>query len=147
MIGDRWPLVDAATMRGLDRHTIATLGGPGELLMASAGRAVAEAVLALRASDTPVLVVCGGGNNGGDGLVTARQLHALGVPVRVALLVDPGELRGDPAANWSRRAEAPRPEPFRNAGSRTALQGVQIARSHGMRATPSGTPPGPSRVT
>ncbi|MEN8181790.1 MAG: NAD(P)H-hydrate dehydratase [Myxococcota bacterium] len=106
MISDRWPLVDAATMRGLDRHTIETLGVPGELLMESAGRAVVDAVLALRPRDTPVLVACGSGNNGGDGLVAARHLHALGVPVRVALLVDPNELRGDPAANWSRLVAA-----------------------------------------
>ena len=42
-----WPLASAAQMRALDRHTIETLGVPGELLMESAGRAVAEAVLAL----------------------------------------------------------------------------------------------------
>ncbi|NNL66235.1 MAG: hypothetical protein HKP30_08335, partial [Myxococcales bacterium] len=41
---DRFPLVGAATMRALDRHTIETLGVPGEVLMESAGRAVAEAV-------------------------------------------------------------------------------------------------------
>ena len=44
-----WPLVGAATMRALDRHTIAVLGVPGELLMESAGRAVVDAVLAGRA--------------------------------------------------------------------------------------------------
>jgi NAD(P)H-hydrate repair Nnr-like enzyme with NAD(P)H-hydrate epimerase domain len=58
-------------MRALDRHTIETLGVPGELLMESAGRAVAEAVLGMLAPGASVLVVCGRGNNGGDGLVTA----------------------------------------------------------------------------
>jgi len=100
-----WPLVSAAQMRALDRHTIETLGVPGTVLMESAGRAVAEAVLALRVGDEPVVVVCGPGNNGGDGLVVARHLHQSGVPVRAAQLGDPSELRGDAADNW-RRAEA-----------------------------------------
>ena len=43
MLGDVWPLVSAETMRALDRHTIQTLGIPGELLMECAGRAVAAA--------------------------------------------------------------------------------------------------------
>jgi hydroxyethylthiazole kinase-like uncharacterized protein yjeF len=102
LIGDCWPLVDAATMRALDEHTIHTLGVPSDLLMESAGRAVAEAVLALWSPGDPVLAICGAGNNGGDGLVAARHLHALGVPVRVALLADPDALRGDAAANLAR---------------------------------------------
>jgi NAD(P)H-hydrate epimerase len=106
VIGDAWRLVDAATMRALDRHTIETLGVPGELLMESAGRAVAEAVIALRPANAPVLVVCGSGNNGGDGLVAARHLHLLGIPVRVALLADAARLRGDPAANLARARAA-----------------------------------------
>jgi hydroxyethylthiazole kinase-like uncharacterized protein yjeF len=99
----RWPLVGAETMRALDRHAIDELGVPGELLMESAGRAVAEAVLArLPGGRAEVCVVCGGGNNGGDGLVAARHLHLLGVPVRIALVGDPARLRGDAAANWKR---------------------------------------------
>jgi NAD(P)H-hydrate epimerase len=101
-----WPLVGAARMRALDRHTIETLGVPGELLMESAGRAVAEAALALREAGAPVAVLCGAGNNGGDGLVAARHLHLLGVPVRAALLVEGSKLRGDAAANWRRAREA-----------------------------------------
>ena len=80
-----WQLVTAAEMRALDRHTIETLGVPGELLMESAGRAVAESVLEWREPGSEVVAVCGTGNNGGDGLVAARHLHLLGVPVRVAL--------------------------------------------------------------
>ncbi len=100
-----WPLVCAAEMRELDRHTIETLGVPGELLMESAGRAVAEAVLGLLPAGGSVLVVCGRGNNGGDGLVAARHLHALGVPVRAALVASAATLRGDAAASL-RRARA-----------------------------------------
>src|SRR5512134_892474 len=94
-----WPLVDAATMRALDRHTIETLGVPGELLMESAGRAVAEAALAARGPAGAVVVVAGSGSNGGDGLVAARHLHQAGVPVRVRLVAEAGALRGDAAAN------------------------------------------------
>jgi NAD(P)H-hydrate epimerase len=100
-----WALSSAEEMRALDRHTIDTLGVPGELLMESAGRAVAEAALGLLAPGGSVLVVCGRGNNGGDGLVAARHLHALGVPVRAALLGSAASLRGDAAANL-RRARA-----------------------------------------
>ena len=100
-----WTLASADEMRALDRHTIETLGVPGELLMESAGRAVADAVLGLLAPGASVLVVCGRGNNGGDGLVAARHLHALGVPVRAALLGSAASLRGDAAANL-RRARA-----------------------------------------
>jgi NAD(P)H-hydrate epimerase len=89
-------------MRALDGHTIETLGVPGELLMESAGRAVAEAALGLRASAAEVVIVCGTGNNGGDGLVAARLLRGLGVPVRAALLGEADLLRGDAAANHRR---------------------------------------------
>jgi len=103
--GRAWPLVSAETMRGLDRHTIERLGVPGEVLMESAGRAAAECVLTWLPRGGEVLVVCGAGNNGGDGLVVARHLHQLGVPVRAALLGEPRALRGDAAANH-RRARA-----------------------------------------
>jgi NAD(P)H-hydrate epimerase len=100
-----WQLASADEMRALDRHTIETLDVPADLLMESAGRAVAEAVLGLLAPGGSVLVVCGRGNNGGDGLVAARHLHALGVPVHVALLGSAASLRGGAAASL-RRARA-----------------------------------------
>ena len=101
---DRWPLAAAASMRALDAHTIETLGVSGELLMETAGHSCVEAVLELLASHRggDVVVVCGGGNNGGDGFVIARHLQGLGLPVRVALLADPGSLRGDAARNYQR---------------------------------------------
>jgi len=98
-----WPLLGAEAMRALDRHTIETLGVPGELLMESAGRAVAQAVLDLhRLRGGALLAVCGGGNNGGDGLVAARHLAALGLPVRALLVSEP---KGD-AARQAERARA-----------------------------------------
>jgi NAD(P)H-hydrate epimerase len=99
-----WPLVSAAQMRALDRHTIDTLRVPGDVLMESAGRAVVQAVLALLSPGDTVLVVCGPGNNGGDGLVVARHLHALGVPVCAALLSD--RLAGDAAPQLARARAA-----------------------------------------
>jgi NAD(P)H-hydrate epimerase len=101
-----WPLVSAARMRALDRHTIETLGVPGEILMESAGRAVAEAALALRERGAPIHVLCGAGNNGGDGLVAARHLHRVGARVRVSLVGDGSALRGDAGANWRRARDA-----------------------------------------
>ncbi|MBW1685821.1 MAG: hypothetical protein JRS35_12265, partial [Deltaproteobacteria bacterium] len=92
-----WPLVEAEVMRGLDRHTIETLGIPGEVLMENAGRAATELVLEELPAGGEVLVVCGAGNNGGDGFVVARQLALLGVPVRAALLGEASALRGDAA--------------------------------------------------
>jgi len=98
-----WPLLGSDAMRALDRHTIETLGVPGELLMESAGRAVAEAALDLhRVRGGPLLALCGGGNNGGDGLVAARHLAALGLPVRALLVSEP---KGD-AARQAERARA-----------------------------------------
>ncbi len=99
-----WPLADAAGMRALDRHTIDVLEIPGEILMESAGRAVADAVLRVlpRTGSRTVAVLCGAGNNGGDGFVVARHLHLLGLDVEVILVGDASRLTGDAAANHAR---------------------------------------------
>jgi NAD(P)H-hydrate epimerase len=103
-----WPLVDADTMRELDRHTIETLGVPGEVLMESAGRAVADVALRLlpETRSGTAMVLCGAGNNGGDGLVIARHLHVSGVDVRTVLIGDPSRLSGDAALNRERAMRA-----------------------------------------
>jgi NAD(P)H-hydrate epimerase len=99
------PLYDAEGMRAVDRWAIEEAGVPSLELMEAAGRAVAEAVGEL-ALDGPVRVVCGKGNNGGDGLVAARYLAEAGFEVEALLIWPADELRGDAAANLRRfRAE------------------------------------------
>jgi hydroxyethylthiazole kinase-like uncharacterized protein yjeF len=95
------PLYDAEGMRAVDRWAIEERGIPSLDLMESAGRAVAEAVAEL-APQGPVRVVCGKGNNAGDGFVAARLLAGMGHEVEVLLLWPPAELKGDALANYDR---------------------------------------------
>jgi len=90
-------IVTAAEMREIDRVTSERFGVPSLTLMENAGTAVAEFLLAAYPSAKRIGVICGKGNNGGDGFVVARKLHEPGREVRVVLLADPGELRGDAA--------------------------------------------------
>jgi hydroxyethylthiazole kinase-like uncharacterized protein yjeF len=74
------PLYDAEGIRAVDRWAIEEQGVPESELMEAAGGALADAVVGL-APDGPVRVLCGKGNNGGDGLVAARRLLASGFEV------------------------------------------------------------------
>ncbi|MBV8411997.1 MAG: NAD(P)H-hydrate dehydratase [Alphaproteobacteria bacterium] len=83
-------------------------GVSGPTLMEAAGRAVAMAVMRSHRR-CPVAVLCGPGNNGGDGFVAARHLQAAGWPLRVGLLGTRGKLAGDAAwaaAGWQGPIEA-----------------------------------------
>ena len=77
--------VTAEEMRRIDRETIEVMGIPAGVLMAEAGKAVADFALTLYRGDGAVAVACGTGNNGGDGFVAAARLAECGVPVRVFL--------------------------------------------------------------
>jgi len=86
-----WSLVSAEHMRKLDAQTISSWGVSADVLMESAGRAVVDAVLShwgsqLSARTAQVMVLCGVGHNGGDGLVVARHLALLGYRVSVTLV-------------------------------------------------------------
>ena len=79
------PLYDAEGIRAVDRWAIEEQGVPSPQLMEAAGTALAEAVAAL-APQGPIRVLCGKGNNGGDGEIAARRLATMGFEVEVALL-------------------------------------------------------------
>jgi len=94
-------LYDAEGMRAADSWAIEDQGKPSLELMEAAGRAVAEAVARLSPRG-PVRIVCGKGNNGGDGLVAARLLREMGLETEALLLWPATELSGDAAANLAR---------------------------------------------
>jgi hydroxyethylthiazole kinase-like uncharacterized protein yjeF len=100
-------IVTAAEMREIDRATSQRFGVPSLTLMENAGTAVADFVLSQYPSAECIGVICGKGNNGGDGLVAARKLKAAGREVRVVLLAEPSELRGDAAEMFGKLPVAP----------------------------------------
>ncbi len=95
------PVLDAAAMREADRWAIDEQGIPSLELMETAGEALGEAVVGL-GPEGPIRVLCGKGNNGGDGIVAARLLAERGFEVEVLLLWPAEELRPDARANLER---------------------------------------------
>jgi NAD(P)H-hydrate epimerase len=90
-------------MRAIDRWAIGTIGIPSVALMENAGRGVADVILDEPGRlDGPVAVVCGPGNNGGDGFVAARHLRNAGVDVLVLLngRTDAYDRDGDAGTNF-----------------------------------------------
>ncbi len=89
-------------MREIDRRAIEEYHIPGIVLMENAGIAAAGAafLMARKTFGRSALILCGGGNNGGDGLVVARCLHNLKVAVTIALAIDPTKYTGDALINW-----------------------------------------------
>ena len=88
--------ITRAQVRELDRRAIEEFGIPGVVLMENAGRGAAEIIFqTCDRQRGPVAIVCGGGNNGGDGLVIARHLSNREAAVRIFLATDPQKLTGD----------------------------------------------------
>src|SRR5271166_4181996 len=103
-------IVSAAEMREVDRATSERFGISSITLMENAGTAVARFVLSDYPQAERVGILCGKGNNSGDGFVVARKLVEAGRAVRVLLLCDPGELRGDAAIMFQNMLLALRPQ-------------------------------------
>jgi NAD(P)H-hydrate epimerase len=97
-------LVTSEQMRSIDERTTREFGVPGLVLMENAGRSVVAAMERWLEGLEGLSfgIVCGRGNNGGDGLVVARLLHAQGLPVVCVLLAEPQSLKGDAATNHER---------------------------------------------
>jgi hydroxyethylthiazole kinase-like uncharacterized protein yjeF len=128
------PLPDAPQMREVDRWTIEERGVPSLELMERAGAGLARAV-EREAPEGRVAVVCGKGNNGGDGLVVARRLREAGREVDVLLLADPAELTGDPRENLARLPGEP-PRPFDATGLEGAAAAVDAILGTGFEGEP-----------
>jgi hydroxyethylthiazole kinase-like uncharacterized protein yjeF len=134
------PLLGPEEMRATDAWAIADGGVPGEELMARAGAAVAEAV-AERAPGGRVVILCGKGNNGGDGLVAARLLREEGRDVAVLAVGELAESTGDARAALRRLPGAP-PVPF----TPEALAGAALAVDAVLGTGSSGEPREPARA-
>jgi NAD(P)H-hydrate epimerase len=99
-LSERPAVFTPTQIRELDRATIEDIGVPGPVLMERAALGVSTLV-ASRFPDHHVLIVCGPGNNGGDGLAAARQLHLAGLPVAcVAAVGSVTDLSPDAALNY-----------------------------------------------
>ncbi|HWC87468.1 MAG TPA: NAD(P)H-hydrate dehydratase [Solirubrobacteraceae bacterium] len=103
------PLPDAGEQRALDEWAIGELGIPGLDLMERAGTGLAG--LVTERAPGRIAVVCGKGNNGGDGLVAARVLRERGREVEVLILAAPDEYQGNARTNLE-RLPGPTPRPF-----------------------------------
>jgi NAD(P)H-hydrate epimerase len=101
----------AAQVRAMDRYAIERAGIAGYTLMQRAGAAALEGLRRAWPAARRLAVLCGAGNNGGDGYVLARLAQAAGLEVSVAALVDPTRLAGDAARAYA---------DFSQAGGRTA---------------------------
>jgi NAD(P)H-hydrate epimerase len=94
-------VLSAAEMQACDRATTERFGIPSIQLMRAASAAVADFARVHFAGARRVTVLCGKGNNGGDGMMAARLLADVGLEVTTLLLGAPEELKGDAAAAWS----------------------------------------------
>jgi hydroxyethylthiazole kinase-like uncharacterized protein yjeF len=90
----------AAQLRALDRHAVEQMGVPSYVLMTRAGEAALKTLRCSWPQAKRIVVVCGAGNNAGDGYVLARLAHAAGLRVVTMALFDPATLQGDALTAW-----------------------------------------------
>lgn len=99
------PVLTRDQVRRVDALAIKRYGMSGLVLMENAGRGAVDALLAfdpsVSESSSSVVILCGKGNNAGDGFVIARHLEIRGVTTRVLLLAPPDKLTGDARANFA----------------------------------------------
>jgi hydroxyethylthiazole kinase-like uncharacterized protein yjeF len=134
------PCLDAEEMRAVDAWAIKDQGVPSLDLMETAGRAVAEAAAQVATSNRAA-IVCGKGNNGGDGLVAARGLRETGFEVDALLLAQPDELSGDARVNADRFDGARQVDPGELAG---AMSGAGVVVDAVFGTGFAGMPRGPA---
>jgi NAD(P)H-hydrate epimerase len=91
-----------AQVREIDRRSTEEYHIPEVVLMENAARAAADAACDMLDGECTgtILILCGGGNNGGDGLAVARHLHNQGADVSLALTIDPAKYRAAALTNW-----------------------------------------------
>jgi ADP-dependent NAD(P)H-hydrate dehydratase / NAD(P)H-hydrate epimerase len=134
------PVLSADEMRAVDAWAIEQQGVPSLELMETAGRAVADAAAGI-AGSSRAAVVCGKGNNGGDGLVAARALAESGLEVDALLLAPPGELSGDARTNLDR---FPAARPVESDGLGAVLEGAGVVVDAIFGTGFAGAPRGPA---
>ncbi len=98
-------VLTGSQMKNIDQKAIAELGIPGIILMENAGRAVCDKIINVIKENNfftnEVLIICGKGNNGGDGFVIARHLIEKNIPVSVISLYSKENLSGDALINYN----------------------------------------------
>jgi len=87
--------------RRIDEIAISQYGFTGLVLMENAGRGACDVLLEFDPRPRQVAILCGKGNNAGDGFVLARHLHICGIDAKVLLLAPPQDLQGDALANYT----------------------------------------------
>ena len=93
--------LNRAQLQEIDRRSAAEYHLPTIVLMENAARGVADVAAGMIAvPGAAVLILCGGGNNGGDGLAAARHLRNRGFDISIGLIVDPLRYKGDALIQW-----------------------------------------------
>lgn len=131
------PVVTAEQMRALEQRT-ERAGRSLALLMEAAGAAIAQGALSLATPSSAFWVVCGTGNNGGDGLVAARALLRFGRRVHLTLVGEPGKLSSLARAQWERRPDGLAPAPLEVEAVRAGDVVVDALFGTGLNRPPTG---------